>query len=116
MRCNCIRDKFLIIPGYLIGLCCLIIITYRTLIAFLSETKAVTIYINKFGEQFYDVVALIIIWVICVIGLIYLIKNVRKEREPIYTNFNQSKKLDKNKIGFLGYFSKSSDDEKKNKN
>jgi len=111
MRCNFIKDKLLIIPGYLIGLCCLILLTYRTLIAFFSDTKSIVININNFGEQYYDLIALVIIWVVFMIGFIYLIKISRKEKKPISLNYKPTK----NKIGFLGYFSNSSkDDEKKN--
>ena len=111
MRCNCIRDKLLVIPGYIIGLCCLILITYRTIIAFLSENKAVTIHINRFGEQYYDIVALVIIWIVCIIGLIFLLRVLREEKVSIFPNLNRNIKPDKNKIGFLGYISKSSKDE-----
>ena len=112
MRCNCIRDKFLIIPGYLIGLSCLILITYRTMIAFLSETKAVTIHINRYGEQFYDIIALVIIWTVCIIGLFFLLRILRREKELTLPSLNRDYKLNKNKIGFLAYFSKTSKDEK----
>ena len=90
------------------GICCLFLITYRTAIAFLSESKAITVYINKFGEQYFDLVAVVIIWIICIMGFIILIRNLRVERKPLYTNLNINPKPNKNKIGFLGYFSKSS--------
>ncbi len=60
-------------------MCCLFLITYRTLIAFFSESKAITIYINRFGEHFIDIYAIIIIWVICLVGLIFLIGLFKKE-------------------------------------
>ena len=104
----------MIVPGYLIGLCCLLLITYRTLIAFFSESKAVTIHVNNFGEQFYDIVALVIIWIVCMIGLIFLLRVLREEKESIFPKLNRNIKLDKNKIGFLGYVSKSSKDEDDN--
>ena len=64
--------RLLIIPGYLVGIGSLFIVTYRTLLAFFSDSKAVTIYVNKYGEQYADIVALILIWSICLIGLIVL--------------------------------------------
>ena len=66
------KNKLLIVPGYLVGLGSLFIITYRTILAFFSESKSVTIHVNRYGEQYADIVFLIIIWVICLIGLIYL--------------------------------------------
>ena len=85
------------------------------MIAFLSENKAVTIHINRFGEQYYDIVALVIIWIVCLIGLIFLLRVLREEKESIFPNFNR--RIDKRRVGFLGYFSRSSkDDEKKKKN
>jgi hypothetical protein len=71
----------LIIPGYIIGLSCLLLVTYRTLIAFFSESKSVLININKFGEQYFDLFSLIIIWIISIIGLILLILMVKDERD-----------------------------------
>lgn len=121
MRCKAIRDRFLIVPGYLIGLCCLLLITYRTIIAFFSESKAVTIYVNKYSEQFFDIAALVIIWIVFLIGLIFLIKLIRKETTLKNNIFKFEKKpflekdntfpdlnLDKNKEGFIGFISKSS--------
>jgi hypothetical protein len=73
----------LIIPGYIIGLNCLLLVTYRTFIAFFSESKSVLININKFGEQYFDLFALLIIWIISIIGLILLILMVKDERDLI---------------------------------
>lgn len=84
----------MIIPGYVIGLCCLFLITYRTLIAFFSKSNAVTIYINKFGEQYIDILALIIFWIICLVGLIILFKILREEN----INKDFRNKLDKEPI------------------
>ena len=66
--------------GYFIGLSCLFLITYRTLIAFFSESKAVIIHVNKFGEQYIDLIALAIIWIICLVGLIALFWMLKKEK------------------------------------
>lgn len=114
MRWKAIRDKFLIVPGYLIGLSCLLLITYRTIIAFLSESKAVTIHVNNYNEQFFDIAALVIIWIVIMIGLIFLIKLIRKEKPVKNKIYKFEKKpfldlnLDKNKAGFIGFISKSS--------
>lgn len=76
-----IRDKLLVIPGYLTGLGCLLIITYRTLIAFFSEGKSIIIHINSYGEQFLDIISLIVIWIICLLGFYFLIKRSKQEEK-----------------------------------
>jgi hypothetical protein len=80
----------LIITGYIVGLSCLFLISYRTLIAFFSESKAVTIYINRFGEQFIDLFAIIIIWAICIVGLIYLIRLLKKEQVSMQSPYKSN--------------------------
>ena len=70
----------LITSGYFIGLGCLLLVTYRTLIAFFSESNAVIIYINEFGEKYIDIFALVIFWIICLVGLTFLIKFLREEK------------------------------------
>lgn len=47
-----IKNRLLIIHGYLAGIGSLGIITYRTLIAFFSESKTMTVYVNRYGEQY----------------------------------------------------------------
>jgi hypothetical protein len=69
----------MIIPGYFIGLSCLFLVTYRTLVAYLSDSNAVTIYINRYGEQHLDIFALIVFWIICIVGMIFLIRILKKE-------------------------------------
>lgn len=66
------KNKMIIVPGYLVGIGSLCIITYRMLLAFFSGSKSITIHVNRYGEQGADIVFLIIIWAICLIGLIYL--------------------------------------------
>ena len=73
-----INYKIMIIPGYFIGLSCLFLVTYRTLVAYLSDSNAVTIYINRYGEQHLDIVALIVFWIIYLIGMIFLLKILKK--------------------------------------
>ena len=58
---------------------CLLIMTYRTIIAFFSDSKSILININKFGEQYLDLFALLIIWIICLIGLIILFLTLKEE-------------------------------------
>ena len=94
-----IKDRILIVTGYIVGLNCLFLISYRTLIAFFSESKAITIYINRFGEQFIDIFAIIIIWIICLIGLIFLIGLLKKEEssKQLSYEFNLNSLIDQNK-------------------
>ena len=65
--------KTMIVLGYFGGLGSLFLITYRTILAFFSESKAITISINMYGEQHIDLLSLGFIWSICIIGLISLI-------------------------------------------
>ena len=98
------------------------------MIAFFSESKAVTIHINNFNEQYLDIIALFVIWIVVLIGLIFMIKAIRKEkpkRDRLYDYdktpaFSKSKlsydfKSGKNKSPFIGFISQESnnDDEKK---
>jgi len=79
--------------------------TYRTLIAFFSESKSVVVNINKYGEQYIDLVALVIIWIISLVGLIILFLMLKEEK--ILTNsFYKSEKrpmIEKNQ-SFLEIF------------
>jgi hypothetical protein len=107
-----------------VGFICLIIITYRFVLAFLNENKIVTISINLYGEQYLDVIALAIIWFVCLTSLFYLVKMLKQEsllknvsfklqKKPFVKNENHffdlayNIKLDKKKTSFIGYISKS---------
>ena len=74
------KNKLLIVPGYLIGIGSLFIITYRTILAFFSESKSITIHVNRYGEQYADIAFLVVIWIVCLIGLIYLFIVMREGR------------------------------------
>ena len=91
------------------------------MIAFLSESKAITIHINNYNEQYFDIAALIIIWSIMLMGLFYLFKLMRikvPKRKSIFDferipSFNKSNILyginfNKDKQGYIGYISKPS--------
>lgn len=108
----------------MLGLASLLIVTFRTLVAFTSDSKAVIININTYGEQYFDIVALVIIWIISLISFFYLIK-VFKEEESLekkptfelkdnYLGLNPRIKLNNKKSTFFGYFSKSNFNKKKN--
>ena len=81
---------------------CLFLITYRTLIAFFSESKAVTIQINRYGEQYLDMLSLIIIWIICLVGFIILLKVLKEEKAEKTTNDEFERRPTVNENG--GYF------------
>jgi len=89
------------------------------MIAFFSESKAITIHINSYNEQYFDIVALIIIWSIMLLGLFYMIKLIREkapsrksnfdfERIPLFSKSNilYGINFNKDKQGFIGYISK----------
>ena len=73
-------NKLLIVPGYLLGISSLSWITYQTVVAFLSDSKSITVYVNRYGEQYADIVSLVVLWVISLIGLIGLIYLMKKEK------------------------------------
>jgi hypothetical protein len=114
----------LIIPGYIVGITCLMIMTYRSIIAFLDENKVITISVNKYGEQYFDIVALVVIWCVCLISLFFLIKILRQEivfkennnkfqkesvsnEENNFFDLNPKIKVLERKTVFIGYVSKS---------
>ena len=74
------KNKLLIVPGYIVGIGSLCIITYRTLLAFFVNSKAVTIHINRYGEQYADIAFLIFLWIICLVGLVYLYRAIKEGR------------------------------------
>ena len=73
----------LVLSGYCVGLGGLLLITYRTVLAFGAEGKSITIYMNRFGEQYLDVVSLLFLWVVCASGLYVLLSFSRKETNPM---------------------------------
>ncbi len=88
------------------------LITYRTILAFFSEGKAITISINKYDEQYFDIVALMIIWIVFLISLIFFIKVLKREKRPVYIkggaffDLNSNNKVNNKKSTFIGFFSK----------
>lgn len=94
----------MIVPGFLIGLSCLLLVTYRTILAFFSDGKAIIININKYGEQFLDIAALIIIWMVFLMSLYFLVRVLRREKTSELNFFRNDSKAQK--ASFIGYFSK----------
>jgi len=56
------------------------------LIAFFSDSKAVTIHINNLGEQYFDLIALFIIWLIILFGFVFLYRVLKEQK--ISKDFN----------------------------
>jgi hypothetical protein len=69
------RKLFLILPGYCVGFGGLLLITYRTLLAMGSESKAITVHVDRFGEAYFDMIALALLWTMVLVGLlaVYLV-------------------------------------------
>lgn len=107
------KNKLLIVPGYLVGIGSLFIITYRTLLAFFSESKAVTIHVNRYGEQYADIAFLIVIWIVCLVGLIYLYIVMREGKitKVLESNIRGRKVMSKDGL-YLGVLRDSLVDEK----
>ena len=56
------------------------------MIAFFSDSKAVTIHINNLGEQYFDLIALFIIWLIILFGFVFLYRVLKEQK--ISKDFN----------------------------
>ena len=93
------------------------------MIAYFSESKAITIHINNFNEQYLDIAALALIWTIVIIGLIFMIRFMREkvpqkksvfsfEKVPSISKSNMLYGINfhKDKGGFIGYISKPAKD------
>jgi len=69
----------MILLGYFAGLASLVLVSYRTILAFFSESKAITLSINMYGEQHLDLLSLGIIWCISIIGFVSLLFFLREK-------------------------------------
>jgi len=87
MSIGFMKKTWFVLPGYCVGLGCLVLITYRTLLAVSSPGKVILVSVNQFGEQYLDVVALAFLWVVCLVGLLCLSSVARgiwhKEQSPV---------------------------------
>ncbi len=63
------EKKLLLVPGYLVGCGCLALITYRTILAVNTSSKIIMVQVNRFGEQYVDLVLLGLLWAVCMVGL-----------------------------------------------
>lgn len=78
------------LPGYLVGFGGLALITYRTLLAFGTTEKAITIQMNRFGEQYVDLLMLGVLWGICLVGLWSLFRVLEEQRTRKITSEHRS--------------------------
>ena len=102
------KFKLLIIPGYIVGIGSLFILSYRTVRAFLSESKSITIHVNRFGEQYLDLIFLGILWSICMISLVYLYIVVKEgRRTTILDSDIKGKKVMSKDGSYLGIWKSS---------
>jgi hypothetical protein len=80
------KKKLFIVPGYLVGIGGVLLITYQTLLAFFSEDKSISIQVNRYGEQYGDIVVLVFLWVVCVVGLVCLVALLRDPKDETVSN------------------------------
>jgi len=74
--------KLFVLPGYCVGLGGLLLITYRTLLAVGSEGKAIMVQVNRYGEQYLDLICLVFLWGVCLVGVLSLSSMIKgKSRE-----------------------------------
>jgi hypothetical protein len=77
------KKNLFILPGYLIGIACLGLITYRTLSAVRTESKSITVQVNQYGEQYLDVALLAFFWIVCIIGVISLSSQGKEQKMKV---------------------------------
>ena len=71
-------ESVFILGGYISGMLLLGLHTWITLKAFFSDSKSITIYVNRYGEQYGDIVTFVFFWALCLIGLIFLYNRIKK--------------------------------------
>ena len=107
------KKKLLIVPGYLVGIGGVFLITYQTLLAFFSESKSITIQVNRYGEQYGDIAVLVFIWIVCVIGAVSLVVLLKEQKgETVSTGDIQGRKVSDEERLFLGVVRNGGADEK----
>jgi len=72
------KKTWFVLPGYCVGLGGLLLITYRTILAVSSPGKAILVSVNRFGEQYLDLLALAFLWLVCLVGLLCLSSFVKE--------------------------------------
>ncbi len=84
------KKTWFILSGYSIGLGSLLLITYRTIVAIGSESKMILVSVNRFGEQYLDMVSLVLLWVICILGCFSLTSffTQKKNKKDVFEKGN----------------------------
>ncbi|MFH1102019.1 MAG: PRC-barrel domain-containing protein [Methanobacteriota archaeon] len=83
------------------------------MLAFFSDSKAVTVFINNYGEQYLDIVSLIILWVMSMAGLVLLLRMIKEEKHAPLQNTSLQGKTVMNEHGlYLGILRNTVYDEK----
>jgi len=67
-----------ILGGYISGMLILGLHTWITLRAFFSDSKSITIHVNRYGEQYGDILTFVFFWALCLIGLVFLYNRIKK--------------------------------------
>jgi hypothetical protein len=107
------KKKLFILPGYLVGMGGVFLITYRTLLAFFSERKSVTVQVNRYGEQYGDLAVLVFLWIVCVVGLVSLVWLLKEQKdEAVSTGEVQGQKKLEEEGFLLGVVRNGGTDEK----
>jgi hypothetical protein len=107
------KKKLLILLGYLVGMGGVFLITYRTLLAFFSESKSITVQVNRYGEQYGDLAVLVFIWVVCVVGLLSLVALLKEPKNAaVSTKDIRRRKAVEEEGLFLGVVRNGGADEK----
>ena len=73
-------ETIFIFGGYLSGMVLLGLQTIITLKAFFSDSKSITIHVNRYGEQYGDILTFVFFWALCLIGLIFLYNRLKKPK------------------------------------
>jgi len=84
------KKTWFVLPGYCVGLGGLLLITYRTILAVSSPGKAILVSVNRFGEQYLDLLALAFLWLVCLIGLLCLSSFVKEMKRKDVLLLEQS--------------------------
>lgn len=84
------KKLLLILPGYCVGLGSLLLITSRTMLAFGSDSKMITVQVNRFGEQYLDVVALVFLWAVCLVGVLALYRVLKEKNQTLVVDHGSS--------------------------
>jgi len=71
-------ETVFILGGYISGMLVLGLHTWITLRAFFSDSKSITIYVNRYGEQYGDILTFIFFWALFLVGLVFLYNKIKK--------------------------------------